>query len=127
MAYTTVDDPTIYFNTVNYKQKILSVSVNGNITTINFDTTYNSSTTGWNSGNEISIHDGDSLSSSVGFIKEAYQSIDPTVYTGSASVLMGPDVNIKLMLTDKPEVTIIPRDENENLYKYNSFKFMEVL
>ena len=40
---------------------------------------------------------------------------------------MGNDVNIKLMLTNKPGVTIIPKDENKNLYKYNSFKFQEVL
>jgi hypothetical protein len=119
--------PTIYFASGNFDQRILSVSVNGDITTINFDTTYNSSTAGWSNGYSISILDGDALSSSIGFITEVYQSIAPTYYTGSAKVLMGPDVNIKLMLTDKPGVTIIPRDENENLYKYNSFKFMEVL
>ena len=46
---------------------------------------------------------------------------------GATTVKTGPDVNIKLMLTAKPSVTIIPKSETENLYKYNQFEFQEVL
>ena len=119
--------PTNRFIEALYGQKILSVATNGTTTTINFDTTYNASTTGWSTNTKISKHDADDLSSSIGFIKEAYIFEDADLSTSSANVLMANDVNIKLMLTDKPGVTIIPKDEDKNLYKYNSFKFQEVL
>ena len=119
--------PTNRFIEAVYGQKILSVAISGTTTTINFDTTYNSSTTGWTTNTKISKHDADALSSSIGFIKQAYIFEDADLSTSSANVLMGNDVNIKLMLSNKPGVTIIPKDENKNLYKYNSFKFQEVL
>jgi hypothetical protein len=119
--------PTNRFIEAIYGQKILSVATSGTTTTINFDTTYNAVTTGWTTNTKISKHDADALSSSIGFIKEAYIFEDADLSTSSANVLMGNDVNIKLMLTNKPGVTIIPKDENKNLYKYNSFKFQEVL
>ena len=40
---------------------------------------------------------------------------------------MGPDVNMKLMLTSNPSVTIVPLNETENLYKFDTFSFKEVL
>jgi hypothetical protein len=50
-----------------------------------------------------------------------------SIYVSDVNIFMGPDVNMKLMLTNKPAVTIVPKDENKNLYKYDTFKFAEVL
>lgn len=123
--------PAWVFYGTSYTKKILSVSVVGTTTTINFDPTFSSGTSGWYSGtasnNTFMRHQNDSLSTSTGFIKEMETSSDATFYTSSYPVKMGNDINIKLMLTKKPAVTIVPKNEEENLYVYDQFEFTEVL
>ena len=46
---------------------------------------------------------------------------------GKTVTFIGYDINIKLMLTKKPAVTIVPKDEEQNLYVYGKFEFQEVL
>lgn len=115
----------------SYTQKILSVNESNGITTILFDTSFNGgSTTGWydySPNNQFVKHQNDSLSSTIGTIKFNRETQASNFAVSNYPVSMGSDVNIKLMLTSKPSVTIVPRDENENLYIYDSFKFQEVL
>lgn len=114
----------------SYTKKILSVSTVGTTTTINFDTTFSSGTTGWynySPNNAIARHQNDSLSQSTGFISSARVTSAAQFYTSNYPALMGPDVNMRLMLTKKPAVTIIPKDEEKNLYQYGKFEFTEVL
>lgn len=120
--------PSSSFISNNYVQKILTVSVSGTTTTITFDTTFNSSMSSWSStGYSIIRHQNDALSSGTNVITEIRTISSAITYSSSANVLMGDDVNIKLMLTEKPSVTIIPKDETQNLYQYNTFEFTEVL
>lgn len=114
-----------------YVQKILSVNVSGTTTTILFDQTFNNSLSGWydySPSNQITRHlNTATTTTSTGFIEEIYPESNGTLYKNSYPIYMGPDVNIKLMLTKKPAVTIIPKNEQENLYKYDKFEFQEVL
>jgi hypothetical protein len=119
--------PARNFLSTSYVQKILNVSVVGTTTTINFDTTFNNSMSGWSSGYELMRHENDDTSNGTHLLKEIRVSAQANLYTSSANVLMGDDVNMKLMLTEKPSVTIIPKDETQNLYQFNSFEFTEVL
>jgi len=76
---------------------------------------------------EIYKHLNDSLSTSNKILFELTNVTPSNVVVSDVNIFMGPDVNMKLMLTNKPAVTIVPKDENKNLYKYNTFKFAEVL
>ena len=76
---------------------------------------------------EIYKHLNDALSTSNKVLFELTNVTPPSVHVSDVNILMGPDVNMKLMLTNKPAVTIVPKDENKNLYKYDTFKFAEVL
>ena len=76
---------------------------------------------------EIYKHLNGALSTSNKVLFELTNVTPPSVYVSDVNILMGPDVNMKLMLTNKPAVTIVPKDENKNLYKYDTFKFAEVL
>jgi len=76
---------------------------------------------------EIYKHLNEALSTSNKVFFELTNVTPPSVYVSDVNIFMGPDVNMKLMLTNKPDVTIVPKDENKNLYKYNTFKFAEVL
>ena len=76
---------------------------------------------------EIYKHLNDSLSTSNKVLFELNNVAASSVVVSDVNIFMGPDVNMKLMLTNKPAVTIVPKDENKNLYKYNTFKFAEVL
>ncbi len=87
---------------------------------------------GWvtNSSSEIYDivkHKNSANQTSSGFIKPLGTTTQPSFPTSSYPVKMGTDINIKLMLTKKPAVTIIPKDEEENLYVYDQFEFQEVL
>ena len=76
---------------------------------------------------EIYKHLNGALSTSNKVLFELTNVTPPSVYVSDVNILMGADVNMKLMLTNKPAVTIVPKDENKNLYKYDTFKFAEVL
>ena len=76
---------------------------------------------------EIYKHLNDSLSTSNKILFELNNVAASSVVVSDVNIFMGPDVNMKLMLTNKPAVTIVPKDENKNLYKYDTFKFAEVL
>ena len=78
-------------------------------------------------GKEIYKHLNGALSTSNKVLFELTNISPSSVYVSDVNILMGADVNMKLMLTNKPAVTIVPKDENKNLYKYNTFKFAEVL
>jgi len=87
---------------------------------------------GWNANSSSDIYDvvkhkNSANQTSTGFIKPLGTVIQPSFPTSSYPVKMGTDINIKLMLTKKPAVTIIPKDEEENLYVYDKFEFQEVL
>ncbi len=69
----------------------------------------------------------DALSTSNKVLFELTNISPSSIYVSDVNIFMGPDVNMKLMLTNKPAVTIVPKDENKNLYKYDTFKFAEVL
>lgn len=114
----------------SYTKKILSVSTVGTTTTINFDTTFSSGTSGWynySPSNKIMRHQNDSLSSSANLITPTRITQDAVFYESNYPVNMGNDINMKLMLTKKPPVTIVPKDEEQNLYVYDKFEFQEVL
>lgn len=119
--------PANNFLGTSYIKKILNVSVSGTTTTIEFDSAFNSSSSGWLNGYEIIRHENDALSNGTNIFREIRISSPANTYSSSANVLLGDDVNIKLMLTEKPAVTIIPKDETQNLYQYNTFEFTEVL
>ena len=76
---------------------------------------------------EIYKHLNDALSTSNKVLFELTNISPSSIYVSDVNIFMGPDVNMKLMLTNKPAVTIVPKDENKNLYKYDTFKFAEVL
>ena len=76
---------------------------------------------------EIYKHLNDALSTSNKVLFELTNISPSSIYVSDVNIFMGPDVNMKLMLTNKPSVTIVPKDENKNLYKYDTFKFAEVL
>ena len=76
---------------------------------------------------EIYKHLNGALSTSNKVLFELTNVTPPSVHVSDVNILMGADVNMKLMLTNKPAVTIVPKDENKNLYKYDTFKFAEVL
>lgn len=76
---------------------------------------------------EIYKHLNDSLSTSNKVLFELNNVAASSIVVSDVNIFMGPDVNMKLMLTNKPAVTIVPKDENKNLYKYDTFKFAEVL
>ena len=76
---------------------------------------------------EIYKHLNEASSTSNKVLFELTNVTPSSVYVSDVNILMGPDVNMKLMLTNKPNVTIVPKDENKNLYKYDTFKFAEVL
>ena len=76
---------------------------------------------------EIYKHLNGALSTSNKVLFELTNVTPPSVYVSDVNIFMGADVNMKLMLTNKPAVTIVPKDENKNLYKYDTFKFAEVL
>ena len=78
-------------------------------------------------GKEIYKHLNGALSTSNKVLFELTNISPSSVYVSDVNIFMGADVNMKLMLTNKPAVTIVPKDENKNLYKYNTFKFAEVL
>lgn len=114
----------------SYTKKILTVSTVGTTTTINFDTTFSSGTSGWynySPNNKFMRHQNDSLSSSIGLLTPTRITQDAVFYTSNYPVNMGNDINMKLMLTKKPAVTIVPKDEEQNLYVYDKFEFQEVL
>jgi hypothetical protein len=122
--------PSWLLPSTSYTKKILSVSVSGTTTTINFDTTFSSGTSGWyDTGNSTGFvrHENGSNSTTTNDLIVLKTTSDAQFYKSSANVLVGPDVNMKLMLNEKPNVTIIPRNEKENLYKYDTFNFLEVL
>lgn len=114
-------------SSTSYSHKILNVNVSGTTTTIEFDTTFATSMSGWDLGDSLNKHDNDSLSTTTGLLRKNREVTPAQYYTSSANVLMGDDINMKLMLTQKPQVTIVPKDEEKNLYKYDSFEFTEVL
>lgn len=72
-------------------------------------------------------HKNSANQTSTGFMNPLGFTTQPSFPTSSYGVKMGTDINIKLMLTKKPAVTIIPKDEEENLYVYDKFEFQEVL
>lgn len=114
----------------SFDQKVLSSTVSGTTTTVNFDTSYNSSMSGWydyEPQNDIVLFDPTSLNSTNKYLEPIRQTADETFYESFITVKMGADVNIKLMLTNVPAVTIIPRTATENLYKFDKFTFTEVL
>ena len=76
---------------------------------------------------EIYKHLNGALSTSNKVLFELTNITPSSVYVSDVNIFMGADVNMKLMLTNKPAVTIVPKDENKNLYKYDTFKFAEVL
>ena len=76
---------------------------------------------------EIYKHLNGALSTSNKVLFELTNVTPPSVYVSDVNIFMGADVNMKLMLTNKPAVTIVPKDENKNLYKYDTFQFAEVL
>ena len=76
---------------------------------------------------EIYKHLNEASSTSNKILFELTNVTPSSVYVSDVNILMGADVNMKLMLTNKPAVTIVPKDENKNLYKYDTFKFAEVL
>tara|TARA_X000001382_G_scaffold26260_2_gene16762 strand:- start:12404 stop:14476 length:2073 start_codon:yes stop_codon:yes gene_type:complete len=76
---------------------------------------------------EIYSHANDASSTSNKVFFEITNVSPSSVSYSNVNILMGADVNMKLMLTNKPSVTIVPKDETENLYKYDTFKFAEVL
>ena len=76
---------------------------------------------------EIYKHLNGALSTSNKVFFELTNITPSSVYVSDVNIFMGADVNMKLMLTNKPAVTIVPKDENKNLYKYDTFKFAEVL
>ena len=76
---------------------------------------------------EIYKHLNEASSTSNKVLFELTNVTPPSVYVSDVNIFMGADVNMKLMLTNKPAVTIVPKDENKNLYKYDTFKFAEVL
>ena len=76
---------------------------------------------------EIYKHLNDALSTSNKVLFELTNISPSSIYVSDVNIFMGPDVNMKLMLTNKPAVTIVPKDEDKNLYKYDTFKFAEVL
>lgn len=76
---------------------------------------------------EIYKHLNDSLSTSNKVLFELNNVAASSIVVSDVNIFMGPDVSMKLMLTNKPAVTIVPKDENKNLYKYDTFKFAEVL
>ena len=78
-------------------------------------------------GKEIYKHLNGALSTSNKVLFELTNITPSSVYVSDVNIFMGADVNMKLMLTNKPAVTIVPKDENKNLYKYDTFKFAEVL
>ena len=122
--------PAWVFYGTSYTKKILSVSVVGTTTTINFDTTFSSGTSGWYNyapNNTFVRHQNDSLSTSTGFIQQMETTAVGVFYTSNYPAKMGNDINMKLMLTKKPPVTIVPKDEEQNLYVYDKFEFQEVL
>tara|TARA_R100001530_G_scaffold133400_1_gene106747 strand:+ start:1288 stop:3078 length:1791 start_codon:yes stop_codon:yes gene_type:complete len=130
-TYTAAEfiQPTWALPGISYTKKILSVSVNGTTTTINFDTTFSSGTSGWydtgtNTG--FAKHQNDVLSTATNVLYPM-KFTSGTLYKSNVNVKTGSEVNMKLMLNKKPAVTIIPRNESENLYKYDAFEFMEVL
>lgn len=87
---------------------------------------------GWVTNSDSEIYDivkhkNSANQTSSGFIKPLGTTTQPNFPTSSYPVKMGTDINIKLMLTKKPAVTIIPKDEEENLYIYDKFEFQEVL
>ena len=84
---------------------------------------------GWSTSLTYSIikHLNTASSSSTGLITDLGVTNTGTIYTSSIKVLMGSDVNMKLMLTSNPSVTIVPLNETENLYKFDKFSFKEVL
>ena len=84
---------------------------------------------GWSSSLTYSIikHLNTASSSSTGLLTDLGVTHTGTLYTSLIGVLMGPDVNMKLMLTSNPSVTIVPLNETENLYKFDTFSFKEVL
>lgn len=76
---------------------------------------------------EIYSHANDASSTSNKVFFEITNVSPSSVNYSNVNILMGANVNMKLMLTNKPSVTIVPKDETENLYKYDTFKFAEVL
>lgn len=87
---------------------------------------------GWNANSSSNIYDvlkhkNSANQTSTGFMKPLGIVTAGTLYTGTYAVKMGNDINIKLMLTKKPAVTIVPKDEEQNLYVYGKFEFQEVL
>ena len=87
---------------------------------------------GWSANNSNDIynivkHKNSANQTSAGFMKPIGITTQPSLYTSSYAVKMGTDINMKLMLTKKPAVTIVPKDEEENLYVYDNFEFQEVL
>ena len=76
---------------------------------------------------EIYKHLNDALSTSNKVLFELTNISPSSIYVSDVNIFMGPDVNMKLMLTSNPSVTIVPLNETENLYKFDTFSFKEVL
>ena len=88
------------------------------------------STSGWSTSGEnykLVKHTNTAGSSSTGLLTTMGKFNDGNIYTSSINVLMGPDVNMRLMLTNNPSVTVVPLNETSNLYKFDKFNFVEVL
>ncbi len=142
-----IDNPTETYNVGDYLQptsslisisdiqRVSSVFIDPilNIAFIDFDTSFNPTIgAAWShtvNNNTIQRH----LNTATTTTTTGLVQLLNTDTTGSLSIATfttvktGPDVNLKLMLTKKPAVTIIPKDETKNLYKYDKFEFQEVL
>ncbi len=98
---------------------------------INTGASFNTNS-GWSANSNSEIYDilkhkNSANQTSAGFAKVLGTITQPSFPTSNYPVKMGPDVNMKLMLTKKPAVTIVPKDEEKNLYVYDQFEFQEVL
>ena len=126
--------PTSSLVSTSDVQKILSIFIDPvlNIAFIDFDTSFNSVGSAWSNAagsNTIQRHlNTATTTTTTGLIQllDTYQTSTLNI-ASFTTVKTGPDVNMKLMLTKKPAVTIIPKNETENLYKYDKFEFQEVL
>lgn len=127
--------PTSSLVSTSDVQRILSIFVDPilNIAFIDFDTSFNASVgSAWSNAsgsNTIQRHlNTATTTTTTGLIQllDTYQTSTLNI-ANFTTVKTGPDVNLKLMLTKKPAVTIIPKNETENLYKYDKFEFQEVL
>ena len=148
-----IDNPLETYNVGDYLQPVTKIVTQSqtqrissvvfdpflNKTIIDFDASFNTMNTDWSisapsSGgqpnNLIQRHLNTATTTTTAGLIQLLNTYHPgslSIASGTTTVKTGPNVNIKLMLTAKPSVTIIPKNETENLYKYNQFEFQEVL